>query len=37
MRAHNKKFLNKVSKILAVANKVFNFSKFVIYAWPEFN
>ena len=25
MRSHNKKFLNKVSKILAKDNKVFNF------------
>ena len=34
MRSHNKKFLSKVSKILAEDNKVLNF---LIYALPEFN
>ena len=37
MRSHNKKFLSKVSKILAEDNKVFNFLKFLIYVLPEFN
>ena len=37
MRSHNKKFLSKVSKILAEDNKEPNFSKFLIYALPEFN
>ena len=37
MRSHSKKFLSKVSKILAEDNKVFSFLKFLIYAFPEFN
>ena len=37
MRSHNKKFLSKVSKILAEDNMVFNFKKFLIYVLPEFN
>ena len=37
IRSHNKKILNKVSRILAENNKVFNFYKFLIYVLPECN
>ena len=37
MRSHNKNLLSKGSKIFGGDNKIFNFSKFLIYALPEFN
>ena len=36
MRSHNKKFLSKVSKVLADDNKGFNILKFLIYVLPEY-
>ena len=37
MRLHNKKFLSKISKILAEDNKVFNFQNFLIYTFSNAN